>query len=187
MLYPGIPGAAVAGVLTFGQLLATAALAGLCTVFFDAAYQAHLPDVIGLDRLEAGCALFQSTQSIGRAAGPGIPFLPGHAEQREDRRTSSTLGRCCPFSHCRDPAKGRRCVLRAESASVLAAGPEGVGFMGKGYESRRWPRVRMVSTNCEELAFWVTVGPAHLHAWRGRPVASPSCAVSRSIGAVQGF
>jgi len=37
-----VPAAAVAGVLSMGQLYAVAALAGILTVFFDVAYQAYL-------------------------------------------------------------------------------------------------------------------------------------------------
>jgi MFS family permease len=75
LLFFGLPVAGWTGVLDFGQLLVTAVLVGVATVFFDAAYQAYLPVVIGLENLETGYARLQITLSVAAAAGPGIGGL----------------------------------------------------------------------------------------------------------------
>lgn len=71
------------GVLTLTQLIVVAALVGLCTVFFDVAYQSYLPSLIGRGPLVDGNAKLQASQSVAQVAGPsaggGLAQLAGAA------------------------------------------------------------------------------------------------------------
>ncbi len=66
------------GWLTFGQLLVVAFLGGLCTVFFDVAYQSFLPTVLDRERLVEGNAALQSSQSVAQLAGPPLGGVLAH-------------------------------------------------------------------------------------------------------------
>jgi MFS family permease len=77
-----IPIAAFAGVLTMVQLYAVAAAAALFTTFFDAAYQAYLPTLVGRERLVEGNARLTASASVAEmggfaAAGVLVQFLTG--------------------------------------------------------------------------------------------------------------
>ena len=58
------------GVLSIGQLYAVALLTGMCTVFFDVAYQSYLPQLVERDQLVEGNAKLQATESVSQIAGP---------------------------------------------------------------------------------------------------------------------
>jgi MFS family permease len=60
------------GVLTIGQLLAVAVLAGVSSVFFTSAYYAYLPVLVdGHDLVEANAKL-QGSQAAAQIGGPGL-------------------------------------------------------------------------------------------------------------------
>jgi MFS family permease len=67
-----VPVAAAAGVLTLGQLYVVALLAGVCTVFFDVAYQSYLPSLIPGEQLSDGNGKLGATAAFAQAAGPGL-------------------------------------------------------------------------------------------------------------------
>lgn len=67
-----IPVAWWLGVLTMGQLLAVALVAGFARVFFDVGYQSYLPTVIGRDRVLAGNSAMEFARTGGQIAGPGL-------------------------------------------------------------------------------------------------------------------
>jgi MFS family permease len=67
-----IPLAQLLGVLTIGQLYAVAVVAGVCTVFFDVAYQSYLPDLIDRTALVEGNSKLQASESVSQIAGPGV-------------------------------------------------------------------------------------------------------------------
>lgn len=67
-----IPLAQVLGVLTIGQLYVVAVVAGVCTVFFDVAYQSYLPELIDRSTLVEGNSKLQASESVSQIAGPGI-------------------------------------------------------------------------------------------------------------------
>jgi MFS family permease len=67
-----IPAAAVAGVLSMGQLYAVAALAGILTVFFDVAYQSYLPALVAREQILEGNSKLALSSSIAEIAGPGL-------------------------------------------------------------------------------------------------------------------
>lgn len=67
-----VPVAAWIGVLTTGQLLLVAVLAGVTSVFFSTAYNVYLPAVVSPPDLAEGNAKLQGSESAAKVAGPGI-------------------------------------------------------------------------------------------------------------------
>ena len=72
LIIGSVPVAAAAGLLTLGQLYVVALLAGVCTVFFDVAYQSYLPSLVPVEQLNDGNGKLGATQSFAQAAGPGL-------------------------------------------------------------------------------------------------------------------
>ncbi|MFC4150305.1 MFS transporter [Micromonospora mangrovi] len=72
LLFLSIPVAAVAGLLTVGQLLAVALGGGLARVFFETADQAYLPTLLRPEQVPAGNARIQATQTASYVVGPGL-------------------------------------------------------------------------------------------------------------------
>ena len=80
LIIGSVPLAAAFGVLTLGQLYAVAVTAGVCTVFFDVAYQSYLPVVVAKEHLVDGNGKLGATQSFAQVTGPGLgggPAAPG--------------------------------------------------------------------------------------------------------------
>lgn len=75
LLYASVPAAAWLGVLTLAQLLVVALLAGTAAVFFGAAYQAYLPELVRPEELTEGNAKLQGSASAAQVAGPGLAGL----------------------------------------------------------------------------------------------------------------
>jgi predicted MFS family arabinose efflux permease len=72
LLLGSVPAAALAGVLGMPQLYAVTALAGVLTVFFNVAYQSHLPALVEREQmLEANSRLTLSA-TIAEICGPGL-------------------------------------------------------------------------------------------------------------------
>jgi MFS family permease len=67
-----IPVAYKLGVLHILQLYIVAFLTGILTVFFDVAYQAYLPSLVGRDQLVEGNGKLEISRSGAQLAGPGI-------------------------------------------------------------------------------------------------------------------
>jgi MFS family permease len=72
VLLGSIPAAAALGVLRLGQLYAVAFATGICTVFFDVAYQSYLPNLVGRERLVEGNGRLEASRSAAYLAGPSI-------------------------------------------------------------------------------------------------------------------
>ena len=77
-----IPVAAFAGALTMAQLYIVAAAAAVFTAFFDAAYPAYLPTLVGRERIVEGNAKLAASASVAEmggfaAAGALVQFLSG--------------------------------------------------------------------------------------------------------------
>jgi MFS family permease len=70
LLLGSVPLAWWAGVLSMAQLYAVGLLTGLCTVFFDVAYQSYLPHLIGRSRLVDGNAKLEAVRGVNQIAGP---------------------------------------------------------------------------------------------------------------------
>jgi len=67
-----VPVAHLVGVLAIWQLYVVAFAAGMLTVFFDVAYQAFLPELVGRERLAEGNSRLEITRSSAQVLGPGI-------------------------------------------------------------------------------------------------------------------
>jgi MFS family permease len=71
LLLLSIPVAFAADVLTLGQLYVVGFLTGICTVFFDVAYQSYLPALVERDEIVEGNSKLELTHSAAQTAGPG--------------------------------------------------------------------------------------------------------------------
>ncbi len=66
-----IPIAYAADALTLPHLYAVGFLVGICTVFFDVAYQSYLPSLVARDQLVDGNSKLEISRSTSQLAGPG--------------------------------------------------------------------------------------------------------------------
>ncbi|MFB7949398.1 MFS transporter [Kitasatospora phosalacinea] len=71
-LLASVPVAGWCGVLTSWQLAAVALLAGAGGVFFQAAFQAHLPELVAAERLASANARLQGSTSLAQLVGPAL-------------------------------------------------------------------------------------------------------------------
>ena len=60
------------GVLGIGQLYVVALVTGICTVFFDVAYQSYLPQLVEREQLVEANAKLQASESVSQIGGPSI-------------------------------------------------------------------------------------------------------------------
>jgi len=60
------------GVLTIWQLYSVGFVTGVCTVFFDVAYQSYLPSLVGRDQIVEGNSKLETSRSAAQIAGPGL-------------------------------------------------------------------------------------------------------------------
>ena len=67
-----IPATYAFDALTIGQLYVVAVVAGVCTVFFDVAYQSYLPELVERSALVEGNAKLQASESVSQIAGPSV-------------------------------------------------------------------------------------------------------------------
>lgn len=70
-----IPVAHWLGVLHVAQLYVVAFAVGVCTVFFDVAYQSFLPSLVGREHIVEGNAKLEGSRSAAQLAGPGLAGL----------------------------------------------------------------------------------------------------------------
>jgi len=70
-----VPVAQWLGVLTIWQLYLVALLTGVCTVFFDVAYQSYLPQLVDRELLLEGNSKLQASESVSQIAGPSVGGL----------------------------------------------------------------------------------------------------------------
>ncbi|HVM17529.1 MAG TPA: MFS transporter [Gaiellaceae bacterium] len=66
-----IPIAWAFGSLTLGHLYVVGFLVGICTVFFDVAYQSYLPSLVAREQLVEGNSKLEISRSASQLAGPG--------------------------------------------------------------------------------------------------------------------
>jgi MFS family permease len=72
VLLATIPIAYVADALTLWQLYAVVFLTGVCTVFFDVAYQSYLPSLVERDQIIEGNSKLEISRSAAQVGGPGL-------------------------------------------------------------------------------------------------------------------
>ena len=75
MALASIPIAATTGSLTLVQLYIVALVTGLLTIFFDLAYLAYVPALVGRENLGDANAKLQLSSSVADVAGPGLGGL----------------------------------------------------------------------------------------------------------------
>jgi MFS family permease len=71
-LYATVPVAYVADVLTLEQLYIVGFLVGICTVFFDVAYQSYLPALVTREQIIDGNSKLEISRSAAQVGGPGL-------------------------------------------------------------------------------------------------------------------
>jgi MFS family permease len=74
-LLASIPVAYVLDALTLGQLYVVGFLVGICTVFFDVAYQSYLPALVEREHIIEGNSKLEISRSSAQIAGPGFGGL----------------------------------------------------------------------------------------------------------------
>ena len=67
-----VPLAYLTGTLTLVQLFAVAFLTGICTVFFDVAYQSYLPSLVEREQIVEGNSKLEISRSAAQVGGPGF-------------------------------------------------------------------------------------------------------------------
>jgi MFS family permease len=67
-----VPIAYVADALTLWQLYVVVFLTGVCTVFFDVAYQSYLPSLVERDQIIDGNSKLEISRSAAQVGGPGF-------------------------------------------------------------------------------------------------------------------
>ena len=67
-----IPIAYIADVLTLWQLFVVGFLFGICTVFFDVAYQSYLPALVEREHIIEGNSKLEVSRSAAQITGPGL-------------------------------------------------------------------------------------------------------------------
>ncbi|MFF5179850.1 MFS transporter [Micromonospora sp. NPDC000316] len=75
LAFLSVPLVAAVGLLTVGQLLVVAVVAGTARVFFETADQVYLPVLLRPEQLPEGNAKLHATQTVSYIAGPGIAGL----------------------------------------------------------------------------------------------------------------
>ncbi|MEU4245218.1 MFS transporter [Actinoplanes sp. NPDC026619] len=71
-LLASVPAAWALGVLTLAQLCLVAVATGVCTVFFDVAYQSYLPHLVGPGHLVEGNAKLEGVRATSQIVGPTL-------------------------------------------------------------------------------------------------------------------
>jgi MFS family permease len=74
-LLASIPAAYLVDALTLGQLYVVGFLVGICTVFFDVAYQSYLPALVERDYIIEGNSKLEISRSSAQIGGPGFGGL----------------------------------------------------------------------------------------------------------------
>jgi MFS family permease len=72
LLLGSIPIAYFLDVLALGQLFVVGFLFGICTVFFDVAYQSYLPSLVERNQILEGNSKLEITRSAAQIGGPGL-------------------------------------------------------------------------------------------------------------------
>lgn len=67
-----VPAAYLADLLTLGQLYVVGFLVGICTVFFDVAYQSYLPSLVDREQIIDGNSKLEISRSAAQVGGPGF-------------------------------------------------------------------------------------------------------------------
>ena len=133
LLYASLPVAAWLHVLTIGQVIAVALLAGAVNVFFATAYQVYLPSLVTAADLIEGNAKLQGSAEVALICGRGAAGLAAQAVGEPPRCYStrpaswSRQHACCRIRTKRHPGSqpaaprpcGRRSLRASGSSPVI--------------------------------------------------------------------
>ena len=111
-----IPLACWADALTIWQLYAVGALVGTMTVFFDIAYQAHVPCLVEREQLPDANAKLELTQAGAQIGGPGLAGLLIAAITAPYAVCADVTRRASSRRHCSSAAFARRSRKRPRRA-----------------------------------------------------------------------
>jgi predicted MFS family arabinose efflux permease len=129
LLYASLPVAAWMGVLTTGQLLGVALVAGAAAVFFDTAYQVYLSALVTAGNLMEGNAKLQGSASVASIGGRGAAGLAaqavGDAAALLFNAGSFLVSAACLLSIRREPPRKRP----KRTTTVRAEISEGARFI----------------------------------------------------------
>jgi predicted MFS family arabinose efflux permease len=132
LLYASLPVAAWLGILTIGQVLVVALLAGAANVFFATAYQVYLPALVTADELMEGNAKLQGSMSVATIGGSSAAGLAaravGDATALLFNAGSFLVSAACLLS-IRAAAPPRRPAER--TTTIRAEISEGARFIGR--------------------------------------------------------
>ena len=130
VLLASIPLAYALDALTIWQLYVVGFVVGICTVFFDVAYQSYLPSLVERDQLVEGNSKLEISRSAAQIAGPGSPARMiarlTRARRRPPRRDQ--LRRLGALPRSRSGSRRAAAPTRAERQ----AGPEHEGGSSRG-------------------------------------------------------
>ena len=128
-----VPLAQWLGVLGMGQLYVVALLTGVCTVFFDVAYQSFLPQLVEREQLVEANAKLQASESVipdqwperRRPADPGADRAVRGAARRAQLSLVGVLGGRYqdPAGQARPPARPQPAPRDRRGAALRAGQP----------------------------------------------------------------
>ena len=72
LIYASLPVTAAFGVLTLTQLFVVGAIAGICTVLFEVAYQSFLPSLVAAGDLAGANTRLETSAAVARLVGPSL-------------------------------------------------------------------------------------------------------------------
>jgi len=133
LLFASLPAAAWIGVLSTGQVVAVALLAGAANVFFATAYQICLPSLVTKAELVEGNAKLQGAASVAAIGGRGAAGLAAEAIGAVPAllvNAASFLVSAGCLLRIRPPVPGPSAPARARPARRASVG-EGIRFVAR--------------------------------------------------------
>ncbi|MCR6484336.1 MFS transporter [Amycolatopsis sp. OK19-0408] len=129
-VFGSVPVAAAFGALSMPYLLAAALLGGIAKVFFNLAYRAYLPLLVGEDALLEANAKVQGSESATQVGGPGLAGLLAQAFGP----VSGILADAVSFGVsvlCVRAIRVREAVVPRERTPLRSQIAEGLRFVGR--------------------------------------------------------
>jgi MFS family permease len=169
--------------LTLGHLYVVAFLVGVCTVFFDVAYQSYLPSLVERDQLVEGNSKLEVSRSVAQLAGPGTAGTIVSALSAPIAILLDAISYLASAVFLFGIRKGETLPERApevERPSMLADAREGLGFV------LRNPYLRAISICTATSNFFWSMGGAILvvYAVRELDMSAAALGLAFSLGNV---
>ena len=181
-LLGSIPLAYVVDALTLGQLYVVAFLVGICTVFFDVAYQSYLPSLVEREQLVDGNSKLEISRSTSQLAGPGtaggLIGLFGAPFAMLLDAISYAVSAVFLFA-IRRPERMPAPSSSGERPSMLADAREGLSFVVR----NRYLRAISMCTGTSNFFFSMSAALIVVYAVRELDMSAGGCSASRSRSA----